>query len=194
MTVKATRGRGHVLKDAGVPVMPAQMAAWESLVVEAVGNTIDFWRFKRNHGRAWALLFLRGQPLSQADLQRSLGLSKGAASMVTGELERWGVIQKVRVAGDATWRYVAQTDLMRMIRRVLQERELTFVERVKSDLDEAHDLAKATGDVPHEIMQRLNRMRMLASLVDKALRAFVLTAKLDVAAAVAVLSDPLGRK
>jgi HTH-type transcriptional regulator, glycine betaine synthesis regulator len=168
----------------------APLQPWESLAVEAVGNTIDFWRFKRNHGRVWALLYLRDRPLSQTDLQELLGLSKGAASMVVRELEVWGVVSRVRVPGAATWRYAAQTDLSKMIRRVLAERELQFVERTKEDLDEAYETARSTRDVNPQVLHRLQRMRTLAGLVDKALRAFLLTARLDVASALGVLAEP----
>ena len=41
---------------------------WEALVVDAVGSVIDFWKFKRNQGRVWALLYLRGRALSAAEI------------------------------------------------------------------------------------------------------------------------------
>jgi len=164
---------------------------WEALVVDAVGNTIDFWHFKRNHGRVWALLYLRGRALSASDIQAALGLSKGAVSMVTRELEQWGVIHRARTPGDATWRFVAETDLMRMIRRVIEEREAAFVTRVRSDLETAEKLAREDGDVPPEVLARVTRMRQLAGFVDKALRAFLLTARLDVGSALNVLQEPV---
>jgi len=34
------------------------MRPWETTVLEAVGRMIEFWGFKRNHGRIWSLLFL----------------------------------------------------------------------------------------------------------------------------------------
>ena len=168
------------------------LSDWEALVIEAVGNTIDFWRFKRNHGRVWALLYLRGRSLSAAELQETLGLSKGAVSMVTREIEHWGVIHRVRMPGDATWRFVAETDLMKMVRGVIQGREAAFVARVKEDLEDALAMAKARKDVPADVLDRVDRMRTLASLVDKALRAFVLTARLDVAGVASILMEKRG--
>jgi DNA-binding transcriptional regulator GbsR (MarR family) len=181
--------KGHVAHEDGAGAL-APLSSWESLAVEAVGNTIDFWRFKRNHGRVWALLYLRDRALSQADLQELLGLSKGAASMVVRELELWGVVQRVRAPGAAEWRYAAETDLSKMIRRVLSERELQFIERTREDLDEAYQAARASKDVRPHVLERLQRMRTLATLVDKALRAFLLTSRLDVGSALAVLAEP----
>ena len=71
----------------------------ECQAADAVGNFIEFWGFKRNHGRIWALLYLQGQPLTAAELQSRLGLSKGGVSMMTRELERWGVIHRRRPPG-----------------------------------------------------------------------------------------------
>lgn len=182
--------RGHLqARSAEDQEGPGTLADWEALVIDAVGNTIDFWRFKRNHGRVWALLYLRGRPLSAAELQETLGLSKGAVSMVTREIEHWGVVHRVRAPGDATWRFIAETDLMKMVRRVIEGREAEFVARVKEDLEDALAMAKASKNVPSDVLDRVDRMRTLASLVDKALRTFILTARLDVAGVASVLTE-----
>src|SRR6185295_11178850 len=78
--------------------LPA-LARWEAMAVDAVGNAIEFWGFKRNQGRVWALLYLRGTPMSAGQLEKELSLSKGAVSMLIRDLERWGVIERVREPG-----------------------------------------------------------------------------------------------
>ncbi len=166
---------------------PGNLSAWEALVVDAVGNVIDFWQFKRNQGRVWALLYLRGRPLAAQELQDALGLSKGAVSMLVRELEQWGVIHRVRTPADALWRYEAESDLMRMVRKVIAEREATLVTRVRQDLERAEDMARSEG-APKEVRQRVERMRRLAGLVEKALLAFLKTARLDVFGAFQVLA------
>lgn len=172
----------------------ASLAPWEALVVDAVGNVIDFWQFKRNHGRVWALLYLRGRALSAAELQSALGLSKGAVSMLARELEQWRVVRRVRTPGDEVWRYAAETDLMRMVGRVISEREATLVESVRDDLEEAEHLMKAQGGVPVEVQDRLRRMKTLANIIDRALRAFLSTARLDVFSALSVLGETTAAK
>jgi DNA-binding transcriptional regulator GbsR (MarR family) len=166
---------------------PGNLAPWEALVVDAVGNVIDFWQFKRNQGRVWALLYLRDRPLTAQDLQDALGLSKGAVSMLVRELEQWGVIHRVRTPADPLWRYEAESDLMKMVRKVIAEREVTLVTRVRQDLDRAEAMAKAQG-VSREVRARVERMRRLATLVEKALAMFLKTARLDVFGAFQVLA------
>jgi DNA-binding transcriptional regulator GbsR (MarR family) len=175
--------RGYVI-DQDEEAGTGDLEPWEALATEAVGTVIGFWNFKRNHGRVWALLYLRDCALSQSELQDALALSKGAASMITRELETWGVIRRVRTPGDAPWRFEAETDLMRMIGRVLRERETELVQRVRHDLEEAERLARSG---PPEVRRRLSRLSALASLVDGALRTFVATARFDASGVVRVL-------
>src|SRR6476469_7798620 len=89
-----------------------RLAKWEAMAVDAVGNVIEFWGFKRNQGRVWALLYLRGTPMSAGQLEKELSLSKGAVSMLIRDLERWGVIERAREPGGAAWQYRAETDLI----------------------------------------------------------------------------------
>ena len=160
---------------------------WEELATDAVGDIIEFWGFKRNHGRTWALLFLRGDAASSADLQAALQLSKGAVSMVTSDLERWGVVRRTRVSGSAARHYEAELDFWQMISRVFRDRELEIVSRVRDDLDDAMRLAMLSDDVPQESLSRLRRMKQLASVVSDLLSMFLQTSRLDVSSLASVL-------
>ncbi len=155
------------------------LTEWETLVVDAVGNVIEFWGFKRNQGRVWALLYLRGKAMSALEIQETLALSKGAVSMITRELERWGVINRVRTRASQSWHFVAETDLMDMIGRVVKEREQGVVSRVHSDLSDAEQKAKSDAEVAPEVLDRVVRMRQLAQLMSHAIDLFVNTANID---------------
>lgn len=159
---------------------PGQLPPWETMAVEAVGNVIEFWGFKRNQGRVWALLYLHGEPLTAGEIERELDLSKGGVSMLLRDLERWGVVQRVRQPADTVWRYAAETDLVRMVTRVIEEREASFVSRIRADLSEARRLAQEAGGVAAEQLQRLEKMVTLAEHVEKAIRLFIKTARLDI--------------
>lgn len=168
---------------------PTRLPRWEAIAVDAVGNVIEFWGFKRNQGRVWALLFLRGGALSAGDIEQELALSKGAVSMLIRDMERWDVLRRVRSPGRAAWHYAAETDLMRMVSRVLEQREAAFLERVREDLSEAKRLAHEAGDVPRERLDRLDRMTDLAEQTDRAVRLFLRTARLDVGGMFEVLRE-----
>ncbi|RKH34424.1 MarR family transcriptional regulator [Corallococcus praedator] len=177
------------------PLDNARLAPWESIAVEAVGNVIEFWGFKRNQGRVWALLYLRGEPLTAGEIERELDLSKGGVSMLLRDLERWGAVQRVRVPQDTVWRYSAETDLVRMVTHVVEEREAAFVTRIRADLSEARRLAEGVGSLPTERLRRLERMATLAEHVERALRLFIKTSRLDVAGVLGAFRDgALSRK
>lgn len=167
----------------------ARMPRWESIAVEAVGNVIEFWGFKRNQGRVWALLYLRGVPMTAGELERELELSKGGVSMLLRDLERWGVVLRVRPPGETAWRYRAETDFMRMVARVVEQREAGLVARIREDLAESRRLVAEGGQVSREQLQRLEKMAALAEQVDRAVRLFLKTARLDVAAMLNTLRD-----
>lgn len=171
-------GGVHGVRPEGA-ARPGRLAPWETITVEAVGNVIEFWGFKRNHGRVWALLFLRDEPYTAAEIERELELSKGGVSMLLRDVERWGVIRRVRVPQDTAWRYEAETDMVRMVTRVIEEREASFIGRIRADLEEAKRLAGEAG-VSSERLARLEKMVTLAAQAERAVRLFLKTARLDV--------------
>jgi DNA-binding transcriptional regulator GbsR (MarR family) len=166
-----------------------RLAPWEAIAIDAVGNVIEFWGFKRNQGRVWALLYLRGEPMSAGEIERELDLSKGGVSMLLRDLERWGVVRRVRLPQDSAWRYGAETDLIRMVSHVIEEREAGFIERIRADLNEARRMAEASGNVSPEHLARLEKMATLAEHVERALRLFVKTARLDVGGILGALRE-----
>jgi HTH-type transcriptional regulator, glycine betaine synthesis regulator len=176
-TVSAARG--HLIAREPPRRAEPPLPPWESLVVDAVGNVIEFWGFKANQGRVWALLYLRGRPLGAAEIREALGLSKGAVSMVTRELEQWGVVHRVRRSSATAWQFDAETELLRMVTRVIADREAQFIERVEADLVEGERQARASGSAGRLTLERIARMRALAELTHRAIQAFVKTARLD---------------
>ncbi|MGC4120746.1 MAG: polyprenyl synthetase family protein [Myxococcales bacterium] len=184
------RMKGLVIPDrSSTPPGKTDLSDWEALVVDAVGNVIEFWGFRANEGRVWALLYVRDRTFTAAEIGTSLGLSKGAVSMITREMEQWGVLHRVRLGADA-WRFEAETDFLKMIGKVVEAREGRFIARVRSDLVRAEEAAQ--GRATREQLDRIVRMRRLADLVDKAVTVFLKTARFDVAGALGILTGSRG--
>lgn len=186
-TMSKSHGGYAALDARPTPDRSRELAEWEALVVDAVGNVIEFWGFKRNQGRVWALLFLRDTAMAASELQAVLGLSKGAVSMITRELESWQVVRRVRAPGESTWRFSANSDLLSMVNRVLEVREIEFLSRVRADLEMAEAQAKADPTAGPDVINRVSQMRTLADIVERAVRAFLRTARLDISGLVGVL-------
>lgn len=153
---------------------------WEALVTDAVGDVIEFWGFKRNHGRVWALLYLRDEPMNARQIREDLELSKGAVSMITRDLEDWEIVSRVRRPQSAAWHFVAEVEFMQMITRVLERREGKLISRVETDLDDARRLAAEADEPDEETLEKIDRMRRLAGMMRQALEIFTKTARLDV--------------
>ncbi|MCL2179281.1 MAG: transcriptional regulator [Proteobacteria bacterium] len=167
---------------------------WEGIAVDAVGDVIEFWGFKRNLGRVWALLYLYSQPLSAAEVRGALGLSKGGVSMLLGDLEHWKVVVRVRDKGEIAWRYRAETDVLKMARRVLEEREYILMKRVCSDFEQAKSLALALGDAPKEKLERLANMAVLAERTAKLVQLLMKTPQLDLRSVFKALASKVAAK
>ncbi|MFH1016565.1 MAG: transcriptional regulator [Pseudomonadota bacterium] len=164
-----------------------RLEEWERIVVNAVGDAIQFWGFKWNHGRVWCVLYLRGTPMSAAELKSALGLSKGAASIITRELEQWGTIRRVRVGSDPVWVFEAETDFMGMVGRVIRERESKLVSRLRGDLGRARDLGSHSGKASEEALRRISKMERAAALFQASMGLFLKTSKFDFSKVVSAL-------
>lgn len=161
-------------------------------MLQGVGRVIEFWGFKRNHGRVWALLHLHGEPMVSSEIGRRLGLSKGAVSMVTRELESWAVIRPSPAAARGGVAYVAEVDLWKMIETVLQRRELLLVAQVCDDLARAEELVRKDKSLaPGEraaLAARIRKLRRFGDGVRAALQAFLRSRQLSIAPLLGILS------
>lgn len=164
-------------------------ALWpsEAAVSDVLGRLIEFWGFKRNMGRIWAVLFLSPEPLSAEDLRLSLKLSSGAVSMTLNELLRWGVVRKVWVQGERKDFFTAEVQLWRMISRVLNEREKTEIVSAIEAFEEAlaevsklrHSPDPKTRERAELQYERIKQLLELAKLGKRLIDTLLATAKLD---------------
>jgi len=170
------------MRDEASPLL----APWEQRVIALAGEALGLWGFKANHGRVWALLYLRGTPLSAAELGRLLELSKGAVSMVTREMEGWGALRRVQAGHPGVWLHEAQTDFLAMIRQVISQREGAFLQRAVVELSAAE--AEADRESDPERAERVRRLLRLARLVVQALAVFLQSARFEMPGAAEILS------
>jgi len=168
-------------------------ALWPSEVIvsDVIGRLIEFWGFKRNLGRIWAVLYLSPEALSAEDLRKLLSLSSGAVSMSLGELLRWGIVRRVWVQGERRDFYVAEVQLWKMISRVFSERERAEIDAAIEAFEEAlaaldrqkqsHKGASGARTLERIELQkqRISQLLDLAKLGKKLLDALVSTAKVD---------------
>ncbi|NOY93459.1 MAG: MarR family transcriptional regulator [Deltaproteobacteria bacterium] len=150
---------------------PPSQKPWPSeiLVSDAIGRLMEFWGFKRNMGRVWAVLHLSDRPLSAAELRSRLGLSSGAVSMTVNELSRWGVIKRVWQAGERRDYFVPEGNIWKMVSRVYAQREklevLDAIDAFEQALTMAEEkAASATPEESERAARQVERIRGLLKL------------------------------
>jgi DNA-binding transcriptional regulator GbsR (MarR family) len=184
------------------PPQPSYALAQADLAVaDAVGALMELWGFRRQLGRVWAVLFLSERPLCAPDLCERLQISTGLLSMSLAELRRWGVVRPVEVAGDRKEHFEAETNVWRLVTRVLREREMEAVRGALATFDRAlAEVRAAVSDLdPAVKAQARFRARRLEQLVElsraalNVLRILVDSARADVGPLKA-LSEALSRR
>jgi HTH-type transcriptional regulator, glycine betaine synthesis regulator len=136
----------------------------EQLAADAVGDVIEHWGFRKTLGRVWAVLYLAGEPLPAVVLQERLQMSAGATSMALSELQEWSVVRRVWRPGERREFFEAETDLWKMISKVVSERERFLVASVRERLGRSAELLESQRTVGARLAAA--RVRQLLSFAD----------------------------
>lgn len=184
--------------DAPPALAPLQRV--DLAVADAVGSLMELWGFRRQLGRVWAVLFLSDRPLAAPELCARLEISTGLLSMSLAELRRWGVVRAVEVPGDRKEHYEPETNVWRLVARVLREREQRAVEGALAAFEAAlHDVRTALADVDPGVKAAARfKARRIEVLVDlsraalNVLRVLLESARAD-AGPIKALSDMVTR-
>lgn len=126
----------------------------ELRVADVVGALMEFWGFKRPMGRLWTLLYLSPEPLPAAELGARLSMSSGAVSMTLAELVKWGAVRKSWRPGERRDYYEAESNIWKMITRVVRERELALVRDAAESFAEAERTFAAAAADPERRAER----------------------------------------
>jgi len=188
-------------RAASTPPASFALSRVDLSVADAVGSLMELWGFRRQLGRIWAVLFLSDRPLAAPDLCDRLRISTGLLSMSLAELRRWGVVRSVEVPGDRKEHFEAETNVWRLVARVLREREQRAVEEALVTFERAlAEVRAALADVDPGVKAaarfRAKRLELLADLSRAALnvlRVLVDSARADIGPLKA-LSEALGRR
>jgi DNA-binding transcriptional regulator GbsR (MarR family) len=188
-------------RSAAGPPTSFALARAELAVADAVGGLMELWGFRRQLGRIWAVLFLSERPLAAPELCERLHISTGLLSMSLAELRRWGVVRSIEIPGDRKEHFEAETNVWKLVARVLREREKRAVEDALAVFERAlADVRAALADLDPAVKAaarfRANRLELLADLSRAALnvlRLLVDSARAD-AGPLKALSEALGRR
>lgn len=111
-----------------------------AIAAETMGDLVAFWGFKGSMGRIWTTLYLSPTSMTADELAAATGLSTGAISMGLTDLAQWDLVAKDPLGEGRKRRFVAETDIWGIIRRIFRERELRLVGRSVDRFQQAIEL------------------------------------------------------
>ena len=144
----------------------AALAKRIAQVCTAVGDFVEYWGFKAIHGRIWTFLALHRDPITQADLARSLGVSRAGVSSAMAELVRFGLVRPMGPGRNAP--YEAVMEVWPTIANVLRTREWMLVETARLDLEAALEEARLAKRAGLQHPYSIERLRVLLTMTELA--------------------------
>jgi DNA-binding transcriptional regulator GbsR (MarR family) len=134
-------------------------------LAEQVGTFIEYWGFKKVHGKIWANLFLSSEPLDAGELRSRLKVSKALISMSLSELISYDVVLELGKGPNNTLVYGANPDCTRVIVNVLRGRERRILSRVQASFRTMRDLSSADRETAPLDPKRI---RMMGEMIQTA--------------------------
>ena len=133
-------------------------------VGDSVGGFIEYWGFKRIHGRVWVLLALHKEPLAQTEIAQILEVSRSLISGAISDLAAHGLVRTVGEHRNAP--YEAMIDFWPTIADVLRGREWMLLESARVALEGAVQEAERAHDQGRSMRYDVDRMRVLLAFTE----------------------------
>jgi DNA-binding transcriptional regulator GbsR (MarR family) len=148
-------------------------------MAEQVGEFIQYWGFKRVHGRIWCHLFLSCEAIDAAEIMSRLKISKALVSITVRELLEYKVISEDGKSKNGTQLYVANPKVMDVVLNVLRKRE----RKMLSQIHAAHRMLNSL--TPTQLKElnidqvRLKSLGEMVGTAEKGLDALLVFGQMD---------------
>jgi len=137
--------------------------------IQEAGNMTQSLGLGRVVGQIYAYLYFSSEPRNLGELQHTLGISKGSASMGVRQLEQWGAVRQVWVRGDRRDYYAADEWFGGILKRILMDavgQRLTGFAAVLDDAEKRLAGMGGNGDLAF-VRKRVGRLRAFQTKVSK---------------------------
>lgn len=125
--------------------LPA-LEPWELAVVEVFCRAAATLGLRKSLGMVYGALYCAGTPLSVAELQERLLLSRGACVEAVQSLRRLGAVRVVLKIGERRDFYEAECDLKKFASGALREILVPGLEKTALRLAQAEKLARGNAE------------------------------------------------
>jgi DNA-binding transcriptional regulator GbsR (MarR family) len=113
------------------------------------------WGINRTMAQIHALLYLTPAPLHAETIAETLGVARSNVSNSLRELQNWGIVKIVHVAGDRRDHFESMKDVWEMFRQVLDERK-------KREIDPTVEVLRQCADAAAKEKDRITHQRLAA--------------------------------
>jgi DNA-binding transcriptional regulator GbsR (MarR family) len=147
-------------------------------VTEGIGDFIEYWGFKKIHGKLWSLIFLAKEPVDAKYLMENLNVSKALISLSLKDLMGYDVIL-TSPEKRSTVHYISNPNLLDVIMNVILSREAKMLLKIRNScelLERRRDEEQTLTLVSEE---RLKKLHQMVDLADKALKKFITLKQLN---------------
>ena len=132
------------------------------------------WGINRTVAQIHALLFISEDPLNAEDICEALGVARSNVSNSLKELQNWGIVKVVHLAGDRRDHFESIKDVYEMFRIIAAERKKREIDPTLSVLREcvleADEDQEAEAFTKERIGQLLEFFEVASNFYDKANR------------------------
>jgi DNA-binding transcriptional regulator GbsR (MarR family) len=128
------------------------------------------WGINPAMAQIHALLFITGEPMSVDDIIERLRVSRSSISTNLRNLMNWGVVRKFRSPGDRKDTYLADTDALTMVARVVRERKRREIDPTVEALQACLGRAEPGKEAAQKFRERLEGLLDVFDFVDVAFR------------------------
>lgn len=109
------------------------------------GQMASNWGIPRTMAEVHGLLFICDRPMNTDDVMKSLGISRGNASMTLRGLQEWGIISRAHIRGDRKEYFQAEQDIWKLFRTILRERKKREIDPLLEALRACRDLTSTSS-------------------------------------------------
>lgn len=187
-----------MVQDPASPKVPPELET----AAEQVGDFIQYWGFKKVHGRIWAHLYLSDHPMDAAELMRRLQISKALVSISVADLMKYDVIREAGKSPQGTQLYQANPAIVSVIVNVLRQRERRMFAQIGASFALLGKLKPSERQASGIDEERLNSVCELVRIAETSLDSLIELDPFDLeqikeapglAAEAAALSSPWSR-
>jgi len=128
------------------------------------------WGINRTVAQVHALLFLSEKPLPADEIAGTLGVARSNISNSLRELQNWGIVRIVHLAGDRRDHFESMKDVFAMFRVIARERKKREIEptvRVLRDCIDESGKAKSAPYTRERLAELLNFFEIATNAYDR---------------------------